>query len=229
MRKLLCRRSVWSSGRTCPTTEQTDPDGPAEPTSGAHLANLPYPDSLGSGNTSPAANRDSTQTGSASTVTVSAFRTNARRPGELCQEISGAPSLEHVDVQGLVATNFLSRAFSASSSLSRLVSLAFMPPYWATGCTDSCAGASTPRSPSCSPWPPPSTPGGPRSTRSSRPASPTHAPRATTDWSNRSNESAADSGTRRTLPAGYDSTAPANSGPQPRLHADCPVKIEEPL
>ncbi|MGK2904535.1 MAG: hypothetical protein ACSLE7_17040, partial [Mycobacterium sp.] len=44
-----------------------------------------------------------------------------------------------------------------------------------------------------------------------------------------SNESAADSGTRRTLPAGYDSTAPANSGPQPRLHADCPVKIEEPI
>ena len=33
---------------------------------------------------------------------------------------------------------------------------------------------------------------------------------------------------RRTPPAGYDSTAPANSGPQPRLHADCPVKIDEP-
>ena len=33
---------------------------------------------------------------------------------------------------------------------------------------------------------------------------------------------------RATRPAGYDSTAPANSGPQPRLHADCPVKIEEP-
>ncbi|GAA4293527.1 transposase [Mycobacterium paraffinicum] len=32
-----------------------------------------------------------------------------------------------------------------------------------------------------------------------------------------------------TQPAGYDSTAPADSGPQPRLHADCPVKIEEPL
>ena len=31
-----------------------------------------------------------------------------------------------------------------------------------------------------------------------------------------------------TRPAGYDSTAPATSGPQPRLHADCPVKIEEP-
>ena len=32
-----------------------------------------------------------------------------------------------------------------------------------------------------------------------------------------------------TRPAGYDSTAPANSGPQPRPQADCPVKIEEPL
>ena len=40
---------------------------------------------------------------------------------------------------------------------------------------------STRRSPSCSPWPPPSTPGGPRSTPSSPPASPTPAPRATTD------------------------------------------------
>jgi len=27
---------------------------------------------------------------------------------------------------------------------------------------------------------------------------------------------------------GYDSTTPANSGPQPRFHADCPVKVEEP-
>ena len=34
------------------------------------------------------------------------------------------------------------------------------------------AGASTRRSPNCSPSPPPSTPGGPRSTRSCRPASP---------------------------------------------------------
>jgi len=31
-----------------------------------------------------------------------------------------------------LATNFFSRAFSASSSLRRLASLAFMPPYWAT-------------------------------------------------------------------------------------------------
>ncbi|MBO0880610.1 MAG: pyridoxal-phosphate dependent enzyme, partial [Mycobacterium sp.] len=32
-----------------------------------------------------------------------------------------------------------------------------------------------------------------------------------------------------TIPlSGYDSTAPANSGPQPRPHADCPVKVEEP-
>ena len=38
----------------------------------------------------------------------------------------------------------------------------------------------------------------------------------------------ADSETETTRPAGYDSTAPADSGPQPRLHADCPVKIEEP-
>ncbi|WP_218917176.1 hypothetical protein [Mycobacterium sp. TKK-01-0059] len=47
-------------------------------------------------------------------------------------------------------------------------------------------------------------------------------------WPNRSSVSAADSGIESTRPAGYDSTAPANSGPQPRLHADCPVKIEEP-
>jgi hypothetical protein len=33
----------------------------------------------------------------------------------------------------------------------------------------------------------------------------------------------------RALRAKYDSTAPANSGPQPRFHADCPVKIEEPV
>jgi hypothetical protein len=45
---------------------------------------------------------------------------------------------------------------------------------------------------------------------------------------NRSSVSAAGSGIESTRPAGYDSTAPANSGPQPRLHADCPVKIEEP-
>jgi hypothetical protein len=38
----------------------------------------------------------------------------------------------------------------------------------------------------------------------------------------------ADSGIETTRHAGYDSTAPANSGPQPRLQADCPVKIEEP-
>jgi transposase len=34
--------------------------------------------------------------------------------------------------------------------------------------------------------------------------------------------------TETTRPAGYDSSAPANSGPQPKLDADCPVKIEEP-
>ena len=61
------------------------------------------------------------------------------------------------------------------------------------------------------------------------PPSPTPAPRATTGCSNRSSASVADSGTASTRPAGYDSTAPANSGPQPRLHADCPVKVEEPL
>ena len=85
------------------------------------------------------------------------------------------------------------------------------------------------RSPNCSPWPPPSTPGGPKSTPSSSPGSPTPAPRATTASSNKSNASAAGSETQTTRPAGYDSTAPANSGPQPRLHADCPVKIEEPI
>ena len=56
--------------------------------------------------------------------------------------------------------------------------------------------------------------------------SPTPAPRATTGWSNRSNGSPAGSGIETTRPDGYDSTAPANSGPQPGLHADCPVKIE---
>jgi hypothetical protein len=35
-----------------------------------------------------------------------------------------------------------------------------------TGCTASSPGASTHRSPNCSPWPPPSTPGGPKSTPS---------------------------------------------------------------
>jgi hypothetical protein len=44
----------------------------------------------------------------------------------------------------------------------------------------------------------------------------------------RSNASGADSGIETTPLAGYASTAPATSGPQPRLHADCPVKIEEP-
>ncbi len=58
--------------------------------------------------------------------------------------------------------------------------------------------------------------------------SPTPAPRVTTDYSSRSNAPAAGSATGPTRPAGYDSTAPANSGPQPRLHADCPVKVEEP-
>ncbi|GAT15912.1 protein EssC, partial [Mycolicibacterium thermoresistibile] len=37
------------------------------------------------------------------------------------------------------------------------------------------------------------------------------------------------SATPPTPPAGYDSTAPANSGPQPGLAADCPLKVEEPL
>lgn len=64
--------------------------------------------------------------------------------------------------------------------------------------------------------PAPST-GGPRSTPSSAPASPTPAPRATTGWSNRSNAPAAASVTPPTQPAGSDSTAPANSGPQPDL------------
>jgi hypothetical protein len=44
---------------------------------------------------------------------------------------------------------------------------------------------------------------------------------------NRSNASDADSATQTTTLAGYDSTAPANSGTQPRLQADCPVKIED--
>ncbi|WP_264016572.1 hypothetical protein, partial [Mycobacterium heckeshornense] len=39
----------------------------------------------------------------------------------------------------------------------------------------------------------------------------------------------AGSGIKTIRHAGYDFTAPANSGPQPRRHADCPVKIEEPL
>jgi hypothetical protein len=52
------------------------------------------------------------------------------------------------------------------------------------------------------------------------------APRATTASSNRSNASDADSATQKTPPAGYDRTAPANSGQQPRLQA-CPVKIED--
>ena len=38
----------------------------------------------------------------------------------------------------------------------------------------------------------------------------------------------ADSETQPTRRAGYDSAAPTNSGPQPGLAADCPVKIEEP-
>ncbi len=49
-----------------------------------------------------------------------------------------------------------------------------------------------------------------------------------TGCSNRSSASVADSGTASTRPTGYDSTAPANSGPQPRPHADCPGKVEEP-
>ena len=44
---------------------------------------------------------------------------------------------------------------------------------------------------------------------------------------NRSNASDADSATQKTPPAGYDSTAPANSGQQPRLQAHRPVKIED--
>ncbi|BBZ06843.1 hypothetical protein MDOR_10120 [Mycolicibacterium doricum] len=69
----------------------------------------------------------------------------------------------------------------------------------------------------------------PRSTPSSKPESPTPAPRDTTGSSSRSSASAAASGIETTRPAGYDSTAPANSGPQPRHHADCPLKIEEPV
>ena len=38
----------------------------------------------------------------------------------------------------------------------------------------------------------------------------------------------ADSETVSIRPGEYDSTAPANSGPQPRFHADCPAKVEEP-
>ncbi len=71
----------------------------------------------------------------------------------------------------------------------------------------SCPGASTRRSPNCSPWPPPSTPGGPKSRASSPPASPTPAPRATTGWSNTSNAPLADSETPTTRPAGHHSTA----------------------
>ena len=51
----------------------------------------------------------------------------------------------------------------------------------------------------------------------------------TSGGSNRSNVSDADSEIETIQHAGYDSTAPANSGPRPRLHADCPVKVEEPL
>jgi hypothetical protein len=89
-------------------------------------------------------------------------------------------------------------------------------------------GASTRRSPSYSPSRPRSTRGGPRSTPSSRPGSPTPEPRATTDSSRPSKEPVAASAIQTIRLAGYDSTAPAPSGPQPRLHADCAAKVEEP-
>ena len=60
------------------------------------------------------------------------------------------------------------------------------------------------------------------------PVLPTPAPRATTGSSNRSNAPRVDSETARTQPAGSIPTAPANSRGQPRHHADCPAKIEEP-
>jgi len=44
---------------------------------------------------------------------------------------------------------------------------------------------------------------------------------------NRSNVSAADSGIETTRPADYDSTGTRKQRAATRLHADCPVKIEE--
>jgi hypothetical protein len=57
------------------------------------------------------------------------------------------------------------------------------------------------------------------------------APRATTDWSHRSNASPAASATPRTHAAGYASTDPAPSGPQHQIHhrAAAPVNLEEQL
>ena len=90
-------------------------------------------------------------------------------------------------------------------------------------------GASTRRSPKCSPWQRKSISGGPRSTPSSPPASPT--PR--TEGYNRLLKQVKRFGwgfkTASIRPAGYDSIAPATSGPQPRFDADCPVKVEEPV
>src|SRR4029079_179230 len=54
-----------------------------------------------------------------------------------------------------LATNFLSRAFSASSSLSRLASLDFIPPYWASQRCHVDSAISRWRHTSASSWPAP--------------------------------------------------------------------------
>ncbi len=92
----------------------------ATPTTGLARAK-PHPVNTPPGhdghNTSPAANRDSTQTGSTSTVTISAFRTNARRPGELCQEISGAPCThQFLDTLTVQTTNINPTPIPATTS-----------------------------------------------------------------------------------------------------------------
>ena len=91
------RSNNVTGSNTCVTKQERHRDrrgrtGSTNPATGRERAK-PHPANTPSGHdghdTSPAANRDSTRTGSTSTVTISAFRTTHGAPGGLRQEISG--------------------------------------------------------------------------------------------------------------------------------------------